>query len=138
GDAKQFSYPAWCEGIRTGRSYVSDGYAHAVEFQVGGMRPGEGAVKLAAPGRVKITARVAFSAQTPKAVAYGGVTPAAGRSVVGDTVDLHGRRFDEMIRGGKRLVEIIVNGQPIASREIEADGKIHDLSLEIPINKSSW
>jgi hypothetical protein len=95
-------------------------------------------LKLSGPGRVKVVARVAFAEETPLAVAHGGVTPPAGRQVVGDTVELHGPRYEEMLRGGKRQVEIVVNGRAIASREVEADGKIHDLSFEIPIDRSSW
>src|SRR5262245_59880205 len=138
GNVDKLDYAAWCDGIRAGRSYVSDGYAHAVEFQVAGVSPGEKDVTLMAPGRVKVVARVAFAEETPLAVAYGGITPPAGRRVVGDTVELHGPRHEDMLRGGKRLVEIIVNGQPAASREVDADGKIHDLHFEVPINRSSW
>jgi hypothetical protein len=138
GPIEKLDYGAWCEGIRAGRSYVSDGYAHAVEFQVAGVRPGEGEVKLAAPGRVRIVARVAFAEETPLAVAYGGITPREGRRVVGDTVDLHGRRYEETVRGGQRLVEIVVNGQAVASREVPADGKVHDVQFDVPIGKSSW
>ena len=138
GAVDQLDYTAWCEGLRAGRSYVSDGYAHAVEFSVGDMRPGDGDVKLAEGGTVQVTARVAFAAETPKAVAYGGVTPPAGRELVGDTVELHGPRFDEMLTGGERLVEIIVNGQPVATRKVPADGKIHNLKFEVSIDTSSW
>jgi hypothetical protein len=136
-DAK-LDYAAWCEGLRAGRSYVSDGYAHAVEFHVNQVRPGEGDVKLEVPGMVKVAAQVAFAEETPKAVAYGGVIPPAGRRVVGDTVELHGPRYDAMIRGGKRLVELVVNGRPVATKEVPADGKIHDLAFEVPIERSSW
>ena len=134
----KLDYTAWCEGLRAGRSYVSDGYAHAVEFQVSGMRPGEGDVKLADAGKVKVIARVAFAKETPKAVAHGGITPPAGRRVVGDTVELHGPRYDELLKGGQRLVEIVVNGQPVAKQEVPADSKIHDLAFEIPIARGSW
>ena len=136
-DAK-LDYTAWCEGLRAGRSYVSDGYAHAVEFRVNDVRPGEADLKLAAPGKIGAVARVAFAEETPKAVAHGGIVPPAGRRVVGDTVELHGERTDDMIRGGRRLVELVVNGRPVASQEIPADGKIHDLSFEIPMERSSW
>ncbi len=136
-DAK-LDYTAWCEGLRAGRSYVSDGYAHAVEFQVNGVRPGETDVGLDEPGKVSIAAQVAFAEETPKAVAHGGVTPPAGRRVLGDTVELHGPRYDEMIRGGTRLVELVVNGRPVASQEVPADGKIHDLKFDVPIERSSW
>jgi hypothetical protein len=135
---QKLDYTAWCGGIRAGRSYVSDGYAHAVEFQVNGIRPGEADVKLSEPSRLAVVARVAFAAETPLAVAHGGITPPAGRQVVGDTVDLHGARHEEMLRGGKRLVEIVVNGHPVASREVAADGQLHDLKFDVPISKSSW
>jgi hypothetical protein len=134
----QLDYTAWCEGIRAGRSYVSDGYAHAVKFDVNGMRPGDGDVMLTKPGRVSIVAKVAFAAETPLAVAHGGITPPAGKSVVGDTVVLHGPRSEEILVGGKRLIEVVVNGLPVASREIPADDQLHELKFELPIAKSSW
>ncbi len=138
GAVERLDYTAWCEGLRAGRSYVSDGYAHAVDFSVGGVRPGEGDVRLAGGGKVQVTARVAFAAETPKAVAYGGVTPPSGRQVVGDTVELHGPRYDELLKGGDRQIEIVVNGQPVASRKVPADGQIHALEFDVPIGKSSW
>jgi len=138
GAQRRLEYAAWCEGLRAGRSYVSDGYAHAVDFQVAGVRPGEGDVQLARAGDVQVTARVAFAAETPMAVAYGGVTPPAGRAVVGDTVELHGPRFEDVVKGGQRLVEIVVNGRVVASKQIPADGQIHELKFAVPIRKSSW
>jgi hypothetical protein len=138
GDVQSVDYGAWCDGIRTGKSYVSDGYAHALGFLVNGVRAGEGDVQLAQAGTIKVLAKVAFAAETPLAVAYGGITPPAGRAVVGDTVELHGRRYEEMVRGGKRRVEIVVNGQPVASRDVDVDGNIHDLQFDVPISQSSW
>jgi hypothetical protein len=138
GDVKRVDYAVWCEGIRAGKSYVSDGYVHALGFRVNGLQPGDGDVQLEQAGTVTVLAKVSFAAETPLAVAYGGITPPAGRSVVGDTVELHGRRYEEMVRGGKRLVEVIVNGQPVASREVQADDNIHDLLFDVPISRSSW
>jgi hypothetical protein len=43
-----------------------------------------------------------------------------------------------MLKGGKRRVEIVVNGVAVASREVEADGKVHDLQFDVPIRQSSW
>jgi hypothetical protein len=43
-----------------------------------------------------------------------------------------------MLQGGRRLVEIIVNGRAVASREVAADGQIHDLQFTVPIERSSW
>jgi hypothetical protein len=138
GPIEKLDYAAWCEGIRAGRSYVSDGYAQAVDFSVSGVRPGEGDANLAGSGRVKVLARVAFAKETPLAVAYGGITPPAGRRVVGDTVELHGPRHEAMVRGGRRLVEVVVNGKAVASREVAADDQIHDLAFDVPVKNSSW
>jgi uncharacterized protein YcbX len=35
-------------------------------------------------------------------------------------------------------VEIVVNGQVAASQKVPADGLVHDLRFEIPVNSSSW
>lgn len=138
GKVDQLDFAQWCAALAAGRSYVSDGYAHAVDFRVNEVAPGEGDVKLDQAGRVTVTAKVAFADQQPLSVAHGGVTPPDGRREVGDTVLIHGPRLADLQQGGQRLVEIIVNGRAVATRNVPADGKIHDLQFDIPIDKSSW
>lgn len=138
GKEEKFDFATWCEGIARGRSYVSDGFAHALDFRVNDARPGFGDVALSQPGEVTITAKVAFAPVTPETVAQGVVEPAGGKRLVGDTVELHGPRSDRSVAGGERLVEIVVNGRAVASRKVPADGKIHDLQFQIPIERSSW
>lgn len=136
---QEFTYANWCRGIAEGRSYVSDGYAHPLVFMVNGIAPGDSDVKIPAAGKVQIKAKVAFAEETPLAVAYGTLTPAQGKRVIGDTRILHGpRRDEEMLVGGDRLVELVVNGLPVASKRIPADGKLHDLAFDVAIEKSSW
>jgi hypothetical protein len=111
-------YGAWCRGIARGRTYVSDGYAHPLEFTVGGTAPGFGDVKLDAPGKVKVAAKVTFA----KDVALG-TAPGVPRWVPpGDT----------------RKVELVVNGKVVASKDVPADDKPHDVSFEVQVDKSSW
>ncbi|MBS0204106.1 MAG: DUF1648 domain-containing protein [Planctomycetes bacterium] len=138
GQNTPLDYATWCEALARGRSYVSDGFAHALDFRVNGQAPGFDDVTLASGGTVAVTARVTFAPQTPVTVAQGTVIPAVGLPLVGDTVELHGPRSDKLVTGGERLVEIIVNGQPVASRKVSADGKLQDLTFEIPITRSSW
>ena len=138
GKIGQLDYAEWCRGIAEGRSYVSDGYAHPLEFAVNEIRPGEGDVSLASPGNVTVTGLVTFALETPLAVAHGGITPREGRRVVGDTVVLHGPRREEMLIGGERQVELVVNGQPVRSQKVPADGKPHAVRWEVPIAHSSW
>ncbi|HVW02834.1 MAG TPA: CehA/McbA family metallohydrolase, partial [Planctomycetaceae bacterium] len=138
GDVDHVDFTQWCNGLAQGRSYVSDGYAHALEFAVNGTRPGEAAVKLAQPERVKVTASVAFAPSTPVGIAYGTQATPLGRRMLGDTVNLHAPRSSEKVEGGERLVEIIVNGRPVASRPVPADGKPHALEFEFDVDQSSW
>jgi hypothetical protein len=138
GKVEQLDYALWCEGLARGRSYVSDGYAHALDFQVVGQRPGTNDVQLASAGKVAVKAKVSFAAEQPLEVAHGSILPSAGRREIGDTVLLHGPRTGEVTRGGKRLVEMVVNGRPIATRSVPADGAIHELQWEVPIERSSW
>lgn len=136
--ASPLSFETWCEGLAQGRSYVSDGFAHALDFRVNDKTQGAEAVALATPGTVMINAMVAFAPETPTTVAQGLVVPSGGKALVGDTVDLHGPRIDDLSRGGERLVEVIVNGTAVASKVVQADGKSHDLNFEVPISQSSW
>jgi hypothetical protein len=139
GDVKTVDFDAWCAGLAAGRSYVSDGFAHALEFTVGGRPPGE-RLAIEKPGVVKVRAKVAFAARTPLAVAHGGIVPAGGRRLIGDTVDLHGPRRDGEFAatGEARLVELVVNSRAVASRAVPADDRVHDLEFDVPIERSSW
>ena len=64
--------------------------------------------------------------------------PAAGEAWIGDTVNLHAPRSEDSIRGGPRSVELVVNGRVVASREVPADGSVHELEFETSIHSSSW
>ncbi|MBI3416073.1 MAG: CehA/McbA family metallohydrolase [Verrucomicrobia bacterium] len=138
GKVKQLDFAAWCDGLARGRSYVSDGFAHALEFTVNKVAPGFGEVSLATGGLVYIRAKVAFAAEQPLNVAHGGKTPPDGKRWVGDTVTMHAPPSREIVRGGQRLVEIVVNGKAVAAREVAADGQVHDLSFDVNIDRSSW
>ncbi|VTS02703.1 carbamate hydrolase : Uncharacterized protein OS=Planctomyces maris DSM 8797 GN=PM8797T_04490 PE=4 SV=1: EF-hand_5: EF-hand_5 [Gemmata massiliana] len=109
-------YSAWCKGIAQGRSYVSDGYAHALEFAVNGTSAGFGDVKLDAAGMVKVTAKVAFAKDVSLGTAPGAQAP------VGPT----------------RTLELVVNGKVVQSKEIAADDKAHDVSFDVNVSSSSW
>ena len=138
GPRETLEFGDWCMGLAKGRSYVSDGFAHALEFSVQGTRPGENDVTLDAAEKVEVVATVCFAPETPEAVAQGIVTPRGGRRLVGDTVELHGPRSEKLAVGGDRLVEVVVNGHAAASQKVPADGKIHELRFSIPVERSSW
>jgi hypothetical protein len=116
GKIDKVDFGAWCEGVAKGKSYVSDGYAHALEFTVNGKAPGYGDVALEKPGKVAVQAKVAFASEMPLGTSVGGPLPS----------------------GRKRLVELVVNGVAVASKEVPADDKVHELSFDVNIARSSW
>ncbi|MCA9105813.1 MAG: CehA/McbA family metallohydrolase [Planctomycetales bacterium] len=138
GELESLDFPSWCRGLAEGRSYISDGYAHAIDFRVNQTAAGTEGVELSAAGTVRVSARVAFSPEVPMEVAYGQRIPEAGRRVVGDTVNLHADRTDELVRGGTRLVEVVAGGKVVGSVEIPADGQLHDVTFDVPIERSTW
>ena len=44
----------------------------------------------------------------------------------------------DYVNGGKRKVEIIVNGEAVASADVPADGQPHDVEFSVNIRESSW
>lgn len=138
GAIEKLDFPDWCRGIAEGRSYVSDGFAHALRFSVDDITPGTAPLRLPTSGDVSIFATVAFAPETPRAVAYGTHSPDTGNAVVGDTRVLHAERNPDWLNGGDRTIEIIVNGKPVATETVPADGEPHDLQFTVPIEASSW
>jgi hypothetical protein len=115
GKIERIDFQQWCDGLANGRSYVSDGYAHALEFTVGDKRAGD-KLAIKGPGKVQVKAKVAFARELPLGTAKGGVVPP----------------------GDKRLVELVVNGKVAASKVVPADDKTHDVTFEVDIKTSSW
>jgi hypothetical protein len=139
GKVDRVDFNDWCAGLAKGRSYVSDGYAHALEFTVDGKAAGQ-SIDLAKPGKVAVKAKVAFAAETPLGIAHGGDVPGFQAAFIGDTVTLHGPKTPDEARrkGGMRRVELIVNGNVAASTDVPADDKIHEVAFAVPIERSSW
>jgi hypothetical protein len=138
GRRARVDYPEWCRAVARGRGYVSDGYAHALDFRVDGKTSGD-ELRLSGPGEVTVKATVAFSPETPIEAAYGAVIPVGGRRYVGDTVRMRrARSLDPVYERGQRLIELVVNGRAVASREVAADGREHAVEFSVRIERSSW
>ena len=137
GEVKRLEFSAWCAGLAAGRSYVSDGFAHALKFTVNDVAAGFGDVSLNRPATVVVKTEVAFAQEQPSVVAHGEVVGAT-RRIVGDTVVLHGERSDAIQQGGDRTVELVVNGRVVDSRTVPANGELHQVEFRVPVEHSSW
>lgn len=127
-----WTYEDWCEGIRAGRNYVSDGASHLLDFKVNDTRMGEGAseLQLDAPATVRVSARVAARLGEK-------VDDRIRRTPVGEKPYWHIERA--RIADTREVpVEVIVNGQPVATKNIVADGKFNDVTFDVKLDRSSW
>jgi hypothetical protein len=153
------SYSAWLEALRAGRSYVSDGRSHLMDFSVNGveMGTGESEVKLAGKGTVHAAVKVA---------AYLNPSPLNADAIPSDRghrfwmsslnngkasnsgESIHDRAIDqtpywhiERARIGTTRevpVELVMNGKPVSRKNIVADGSIQEVSFDQPVERSSW
>ena len=134
-DDGPLDFDRYVEGIKAGRSYVTDGKSHLLDFQIDDADVGRGDSQVAidAPGNVEVRCRVAamLPDETPESLAGVAARP------------LDEKPYWELERArlgtSRRVpVEVVVNGQVAARQEVEADGTIRDLSWTIPIERSSW
>src|SRR5215470_1271317 len=126
------SYNSWLEVLKAGRSYVSDGKTHLMNFSVGGVNVGEGKGELHLAKGSKVTVSLMAAAYLPE-------HPDKSK---------HDLPYDqqpywdiERARSGESRrvpVEIVVNGKVVASQPLLADGTPRKMQFEIPIDDSSW
>lgn len=126
------SYPGWLQALKAGRSYVSDGKSHLMDFRLNGVAVGTGAseVRLDAPGSVHTQVRVA---------AY--LDPLPDSSIRGKHYNEKPYWDVERARIGDTRevpVELVVNGEAVARKTVLADGQLRDVAFDAAIAKSSW
>ena len=122
----KLDYDAWCEGIRQGRAYVSEGKSHLIDFKVADLPVGEmgSELKLKQPGTVRATVKAAALLEEK---------PGPKRGSLPWSIE------QARIEGTREVpVELIVNGYPVARKTIVADGKLRDVELEAKVERSSW
>ena len=106
------AFDKWVRSVGDGRSYVSDGLCHLLNFSAESESSGKvtplgvdgSELQLSKPGKVKL--RVIVAAR------------------IDETTDLP--------------IEVIVNGYPVATRLVSSDGKAETLEIEANIQQSSW
>jgi hypothetical protein len=134
---KQLTFNDWAEGLKLGSTYTSDGKSHIINFKVNESELGKNGseLKLSKPSNVSITAKVA---------AYLNETIDTTIKKLDIANNVWGQKpFWNLERGriGNTrtvMVELVVNGKAVASKNILADGSLQDIFFETMIDKSSW
>lgn len=133
--AGALNFDGFADQLKQGNSYVSDGRSHILDFKMGNAELAQGnhETALHGPGPVQVSARVA---------AYLPETQDDAGKIIADS-GVQGRPYwhIEKARIGtsrKVPVELVVNGIPVATQEIEADGAWQPVTFEVPIDRSSW
>jgi hypothetical protein len=153
------SYSAWLDALRAGRSYVSDGRSHLMDFSVNNVEVGTGTSEVELGEKGPVHARV-------KVAAYLNPAPEDADSIPSDRGNrfwmdslnkrhgaekkesIHDREIDqtpywhiERARIGNTRevpVELVMNGKTVDHKNIVADGTIRDLAFDVPVERSSW
>lgn len=130
---EKLNYRGWCEGLRDGRGYVSDGRAHLLGFRVDDRLAGEreSELRLKVPGRVRATVRAA--ALLPE-------RPDETLAELPYTTKPYWHIERARLRATRSvLVELVVNGEPVAHKEMLADGTLRELAFDdILVTRSAW
>src|SRR5262249_42265203 len=131
--AGPLDFDAWVHGLRDGRSYVSDGASHLLDFAVGGVEGGAAGGSrpdLEQKGTGRLTARVAARPPGPPAPEI------RGRQL---SQKPHSHLERARLGDSRRVpVEVVVNGRAVARQEIDADGAIRPVAFAVPVERSSW
>ncbi|WP_276500897.1 CehA/McbA family metallohydrolase [Terrimonas pollutisoli] len=131
----KLDFDGYVNAIKTGRSYVSDGFSHIIDFSVNGVEPGvsNSELNFAVPQNADIKARVA-AYLLPEQDERGADI---AKMKLTEPPYWHLERA-RLGTSRKVPVELIVNGVPVDTIEITADGHLQDISFNYTIKKSSW
>ena len=151
----ELTYAKWLEAVRGGRSYVSDGRSHLMDFRVNGLEAGthNSEVQLPASGTVHVTLKAAaylnpavdliphdLAGDQPSWVVT--TAPNAPGGLIRDRPYSERPYWHiERARIGETRevpVEIVVDGKAVARKNMVADGQVRDLEFDVPVERSSW
>jgi hypothetical protein len=125
----RLTFDGWLAAMRNGRSYVSDGRSHLMDFAVDGVGVGMRDVT-SASGRVHVTLNAAsLQDQTPDTSLS---SKAADQKPYWDV---------ERARVGASRdvqIEFVVDGRPATTRTLTADGVIRPIAVDLTLARSGW
>ena len=124
------NYDDYVTALKEGRTYVSEGNSHIMDFAINGQEVGTkgSEIKLKGKQQLKISANIAAylpektldSIQKAQLITYWNIE--WGR--IGESRNVQ--------------VELIINGKPVDTVVVLADGKINKLNFDYEVDRSCW
>ncbi len=129
------SYTSYVNAIQAGRSYVSDGFSHIINFSVNGVEPGVNNSQVSTKKKQALTIEADVAAYlTPE-------QDAVGESIHKSGQDKKPHWSIERARLKKSRdvkVELVVNGEVKGEQIITADGTMKKVNFTYTPDQSSW
>lgn len=127
--ADGLSYTAWCDGVRRGLNYVSEGHGHIMDMKLGDAEVGvkDSELRLPTAGAARLTAKVAayLPEKAPDGPRKSSIPWAIEKARIPGTRNVK--------------LEAVVNGQVVGEQTITADGKLQDVAFDgLKFDRSSW
>ena len=125
----KLTYASWIESLRAGRSYVSDGKSHLMDFKVNGSAVGS-EIKIGRGENAHIEVNVAAR-----------LDPLPDESI--RKLSLLQKPYWDIERTRVEAtrdvpVELVINGIARERKLVYADGQMRPVTFDTPIEKSSW
>ena len=126
------TYEGWLNALKAGRSYVSDGKTHLMDFRVNELKVGTNGSELQLPAPATVTVLVRTAAYLPE----------RPNDLIRN-LPLDEKPYWDIERariGDSREVpvEVVVNGKAVARQTFVADGTEQTLKFDVPVKESSW
>ncbi len=126
------NYENYLEALANGRNYVSEGSTHIMDFSVNGREPGTGNSELKLKRSRDVIVKASVASYLPELA-----------DDVSEEERTKGKTYwsVEWSRVGRTrnvLAELIVNGQPVDTVVVRADGRINDIAFTYRVSKSCW
>jgi hypothetical protein len=131
----KLSYDTYVDAIKKGRSYVSEGNSHIIDFFVNEVEAGTGDSKLHLAKNQSVQIRSKVLAKLTEQQDESGMAIAQSRLTEPPYWHIERSRISNT---RKVFVELIVNGEPVDSSEVTSDGTWKDVSFNYPVTRSSW
>jgi hypothetical protein len=132
---KALTFEGFLKAVKNGQCYVTDGASHIIDFSVNGFEAGTNkkGLSLKVPQIVKIKGKVAahLSEQQNEENAMIAKRPL-------DRQPFWNLERARIGHTRKVPVELIVNGRPVDTAEIIADGSWNEVAFEYEVKQSSW